>query len=117
MSGSQDAEEYFDLIVECAKRLMATKPPNMHPVAFWRQETGKAWRSCYQHMARPDERFGVWKSTAYRRELAYRFAAVSRMAAMAAWWIGVQQEDGEDDPYRVAKALAEMGQMTYPKLR
>lgn len=112
-----DAEEYFDLLVECAKKLMEQKPVGQHPSAYWRELVGREWRNVYQHMTRPDERFGMWKSTAYRRELGNRFAALSRMSAMAAWWIGVQQEDGEDRPQAVAREFTRMGEQMTPKIR
>lgn len=111
------SEEYFELIVECAKKLIEQKPIGQHPQAYWRELVGREWRGVYQHMSRPDERFGVWKSVAYRRELGLRFAALSRMAAMAAWHIGLEFEPNADYPEGTAVKFIHMGEQQYPKIR
>lgn len=112
-----DGEKYFDLLVECAKRLVADMPKDAHPGAFWRVHVGKAWRNVYQHITRPGPGYGVWRTEAARRELANRFAALSRMAAMAAWHIGIQAEDGEDQPEPVAREMTRMGEQMAPRIR
>lgn len=112
-----DELQYFDLIVECAKKLMEAKPIGDHPQVYWRELTGKQWRNVYQHMTRPGPEYGIWKSTAHRRELAMRFAALSRMAAMAAWYIGIQQEDGEENAEVVRQIFTEYGETMPPLIR
>jgi hypothetical protein len=112
-----EAEEYFDLIVECAKRLTSQRKPGESVQTFWRQLVGKEWRNTYQHMTRGGAEFGVWNNNGFRRATALRFAALSRMAAMAAWDIGIQAEDGEDQPERVAKAFIVMGEQQSPRIR
>lgn len=110
-------EEYFDLVVECAKKYYDTRPPSVHPLEFWRNSVRKEWQSVYSHMTRPVDGGVMHLADARRRQLASNFAALSRMAAMAAWWIGIQREDGEDNPDIVAERFIEMGTQQAPKLR
>lgn len=114
MSGQQDAEEYFNLIQECAIKTMGEMPVGNHPDAFWRQRVGKAWRNVYHHMTKPSPQLAAGLPTAYRREMALRFAALSREAAMAAYILGIRAEVGEVEWERMAKRLIEMGQQMPP---
>jgi hypothetical protein len=111
------AEEYFDLLVECAKKLKETKSPDISDARFWEVEVGKAWRQVYHHMTRGKSDLGVWRSDAIRHETALRFAALSRMAAMAAW--DMQEEDYKHntDPLHAAKRLTAMGEQSHPRIR
>ena len=117
MAGEQDAEVYFDLVVERAKRIMANPDSFTNPGRFWQDRVKRAWQNVYQHMTRPAPEFGVWKTTSARRETALRFAALGCEAMMAAWYIGIQSEDGEDMPFNVAKRFCEMWEQLPPSSR
>lgn len=110
----EDTVDYFDLIVQVAEKTMAEAGAQSAPAGFWRERVGKAWRSVYQHMTRPEPEFGVFRTTQARRELAWRFAALSREAAMASWYIGVKMEDGATDPEVIAERFREMGKQMPP---
>lgn len=117
MSGEQDAEEFFDLVVERAKRIMKDPKAFSNPSRFWQDRVKRAWHNVYQHMTRPSPEYGVWKTTAARRETALRFANLGYEAFMAAWYIGIQCEDGQDMPFAVAKRLCEMWEQMPPSTR
>lgn len=108
MSGIQDAEEYFDLIAEVARKYMESMPAGSNPIEHFRKLVGGEWRNAYQHMTRPDPRYGVWATKAAAREMANRYAALGRAALMAAWWFGINPDDPELAPSEVASRLAEM---------
>jgi len=107
----------MDLIVERAKRIVQNPDFTSNAAKSWQDRVGKAWRSVYQHMTRPSPEFGVWKTTAARRETALRFANLGFEAFMAAWYIGVQTEDGEDQPFAVAARFCEMWSKNPPSSR
>lgn len=114
-----DSEElqYFDLLVECAVKLDQSRPVGEHRASFWQRTVGKAWREVYQHMTRPAPEFGVWKSTQYRREMALRFAALSRLAAMAAWDIANDDREIGEEPGAVRDYFLDAGTQMSPKIR
>jgi hypothetical protein len=111
---AEDPEAYFDLIISRAKRLIAEHEGDEAPQVFWRQRVGKAWRNVYQHMTRPSDALAGGLSNLYIRQTADRFAALAVEAAMAAWWLGVQPEDGEDDPCVTAHMFLEMWERMPP---
>jgi citrate synthase len=116
MAGYHDAEAYFDLIIERAKRIMNNRPEDVHPQAFWRMRVGKAWRNVYQHMTRPSDTLASGLVKKYQRDTADRFAALACEAAMAAWYLGIHQDDREDDPLRTAKQFLEMWERIPPSV-
>ena len=108
--------DYFELIALCADKMTRKRPVSTHPQVFWRETVGKQWRNTYQHMTRPVDGGLMWRTAAYKRELAMKFAALSRLAAMAAWSIG---QDNEDDVVTAEKVLAffeEAGTQMAPKI-
>ena len=107
----------MDLITSRAKRIVQDPQAAGSPARFWQDRVKRSWQAVYQHMTRPAPEFGVWKTTAARRETALRFANLGFEALMAAWYIGIQAEDGEDMPYAVAKRFCEMWEQMPPSTR
>lgn len=112
-----DVEQYFDLIVQCADKLERERPLNTHPQAFWREEVGKQWRLTYQHMSRPVDGGLMWRTDAYKRELAMKFAALSRLAAMAAWAIETHGDPVEQTGEKAAEYFTEVSTQSFPRIR
>ena len=116
MSGQQDAEEYFDLLGECAIKTMEQKPVGTHTAVFWRERCGKAWRNVYSHMTRPSPQLAAGNTEEYRRVMALRFAALSREAAMAAWALTYELDNDDVSWTQVAKRFVQMGEQMAPLL-
>lgn len=115
MSGVQDAEEYFDLIVECAKQIAATPPPGVSTETQFYRMVREAWRGVYTCAAKPYNSPNGHIETLRRDDKVMAYAALARVAAMAAWWIGIQPEDGDDIPKSVADKFTKMAQGTPPR--
>lgn len=110
-------QEYFDLLMRCTDVYYASKSPIEHPLVFWRNSVRRQWTQVYQHMTKPVEGGVMHLADARRRELANNFAALSRMAAMAAWWIGTVHEGESWHTEQVAERFIEYGDTQVPKLR
>jgi hypothetical protein len=111
---AEDPEAYFDLIISRAKRLLADSEGEASTQAFWRQRVGKAWRNAYQHMTRPSDALAGGLGNLYNRQTADRFAALAVEAAMAAWCLGIQSGENEDDPCVTAHLFLEMWERMPP---
>lgn len=109
--------DYFELIALCADKMTRERPVSTHPQVFWRETVGKQWRNTYQHMTRPIDGGLMWRTAAYKQELAMKFAALSRLAAMAAWAIATSGEDMTSTPEQVAKFFEDAGTQMSPKIR
>lgn len=112
-----DTLDYFQLIALCAQKLETERPINEHPQVFWRRTVGNQWRNTYQHMTRPVDGGVTWRTNAYKQELALKFAALSRLAAMAAWMIGGNDVEGESPPDDVLKYFENAGTLMAPIIR
>lgn len=118
MSGDNgQTADYFELIQLCADKLTRERPVSEHPQVFWRRIVGDQWRDTYRHMTRPVDGGLMWRTSAYKTELAMKFAALSRFAAMAAWAIGKDAEDGDVTPEQVLEFFEHAGTQMAPKIR
>jgi citrate synthase len=112
----QDPEAYFDVIIERAIRIMASRPTDVHPQAFWRMRVGKAWRNVYQHMTRPSDTLASGLVKRYQRETADRFAALACEAAMAALSLSNMPEGVKFFPDEAAHEFLEMWERMPPSV-
>lgn len=100
--------DYFDLIVECAKVVMANKPDHLTGKAYWRKRIQVAWHELNSYMSSPLPEVHVGTHDAFQARLGELLAALARESSMAAWYFGIQAEDGEDNPEVVAQQLTDM---------
>lgn len=98
--------DYFDILVECAKKVMETMPEGKSPKMFWRMRIQGAWHelNSYSSSAFPDITTEAGRQ--WRNRLNQLLANLARECLMAAWWFGIQAEDGEDNPEVVAHQMA-----------
>lgn len=107
MTDDQTAD-YFDILVECAKKVVETMPEGKSPKLFWRSRIQGAWHefNTYSSSAFPDIKtagYSAW--VARMNQLA---ANLARECLMMTWYFGIQAEDGEDNPEIVAREMAEI---------
>lgn len=104
---TEETIDYFDLLVECAKKVVETIPKDTPAKTFWLKRIRAAHRdlSVYMSSSFVDVRMSIDDQRPNR--LNDLLARLARECTMATWHLNIQAEDGEDNPEVVARQLTE----------
>lgn len=98
--------DYFDVLVECAKRVLEEMPEGKNPKMFWRSRIQGAWHELNSYMSTAFPDITTAHGQYWRARLNQLMANLARECLMATWYFGIQFEDGEDNPEAVAAQMA-----------
>jgi hypothetical protein len=82
--------DYFDLLIEVAKKVAETIPEGTSPKVFYRKRIQLAWHelNSYMSSAFPDITSAAGRQWSLR--LTELLSALARESTMAAWYLGIQ---------------------------
>lgn len=105
MSHDEQTIDYFDLIVEIGKKVMSEVPDHLTPRGYLRQRLARSWSQVDSYLSTPLAQLAIHGNEGAQGRIRELLGSLAREALIAAWYMGVQAEDGEDNPERVATQL------------
>lgn len=107
MSHDQNTIDYFDLIVQIGKVVADQTPEHLNTKSYMRSRIEKAWHRVNTNLRPGSSGAGLLMTPGHRRAMASMLGDLAREALIAAWYLGIQYEDGEDDGEAVARIITE----------
>lgn len=116
MASDENTLDYFDLIVEIAKKVAEMRPEDVSMNAYLRKRMQDAFHKLNSSMSAGwfDVRRNGWEG---QREMNRTLCNdLARECFIIAWYFGIQDEDGEDSPETVARLMTETTVQGVPRL-